>query len=97
MANAHRYLFDIATSLFFHIGEPHFDAITASLIAGYRTERELSDEHLAKLPTFLLARGTTYLGWAHTRGEMAIAREMTPVLVEGVCALARDYLENAAA
>lgn len=85
------HLFDVATSVFFFLGEEPFDDILQSLIDGYRTERELSDEHLEMLPTMLMARGLTYVGWIHTRKETETAKELTPVVVEGVCALAEDY------
>ena len=85
------HLFDVATSVFFFMGEDVFDPVLEALIEGYREERELSDEHLAMLPTFLMARGLTYLGWLHTRRETETAQELTPIVVEGVCALAEDY------
>ena len=36
------HLFEIATSLYFHIGQPYFEAIERATLAGYRTERELT-------------------------------------------------------
>ena len=63
------------------------------MVAGYQEERELPPEFEAKLPLFLLLRGFTYLGWAHTRKETDTARELTPMLVQGVTALAGDYLD----
>lgn len=88
------HLFEIATSLYFSSGEDFFDDIQASTIAGYRSVRTLSDQDLAKLPLFLLARGTTYLGWVHTRKETETARELTPYLVELACRAADDYLSR---
>ncbi|WP_432181760.1 phosphotransferase enzyme family protein [Streptomyces sp. NBC_00063] len=90
------HLFDIATSLFV-VGEPGSDALRDAFVAGYRTERDLPDEHLARLPLFFLLRGLTYLGWLHTRQETDTAREMTPVMVDAVTALAADYLASAPA
>lgn len=88
------HVMDIATSLFFLLGEPGCEAARTGLIDGYRSERTLPHEHLAMLPTFLLARGMTYLGWVHSRRETQTAREIAPMLVEGVCALADEYLAN---
>jgi len=85
------HMFDVATSIFFFVGEQKFDAVLDSLVQGYRTERELPEDHLALLPTFLMARGLTYIGWLHTRRETDTAQELTPAVVEGVCALAEDY------
>jgi len=89
------HLFDFATTLFFHLGESHFDLIRDSMVDGYRDHRELPDEHLVMLNTFLLARGLTYVGWLHTRRETETAQEIGPPVVEGVCEMAEDFLSHA--
>jgi Ser/Thr protein kinase RdoA (MazF antagonist) len=86
------HLFDLATSLYFITGESIYRAARTALIRGYRSERELSEEALQCLPLFLAARGTTYLGWLHTRQGSDAARELTPFLVERACAIAAEYL-----
>ncbi|WP_161599935.1 phosphotransferase [Pseudomonas sp. MPC6] len=88
------HMMDIATFLFFLLGEPGYDAAYQGLVEGYRSVRELPDSHLELLPTCLLARGLTYLAWVHSRYETETAQEIAPVLIEGVCALAGDYLTN---
>jgi Ser/Thr protein kinase RdoA (MazF antagonist) len=85
------HLFEIATSLYFIRRDPHYETARDALIAGYRRHRPLPDEHLRLLPLFLAARGTTYLGWVHTRTGEATARELTPQLVELAEAAAADY------
>ena len=86
------HLFEIATTLYFHIGQPYFEAVERATIAGYRTERELSAADQSLLPLFYTARGFTYLGWVHTRHETETARELTPMLIELSCGVARRYL-----
>jgi Ser/Thr protein kinase RdoA (MazF antagonist) len=86
------HLFELATSLFFQQETEHYDELLAAFVAGYRSVRALPDEHLALLPRFFLARGMTYLGWAHTRSETEAARALTPLLVDGMCARADRYL-----
>ena len=88
------HLLEIATSLYFPLGQPYYEAIREAVIAGYRTERALPDEQLALLPLFLAARGTTYLGWVHTRQETDTARELTPMLVDLLCVAVREYLRD---
>ncbi|MFF1396584.1 phosphotransferase enzyme family protein [Streptomyces sp. NPDC058287] len=68
------HLFDIATSLFVGADEPGFATLLDAFVGGYRTERALPDDHLARLPLFLLLRGLTYLGWLHTRKETTTHR-----------------------
>lgn len=89
------HMFEIATSLYFHSGQPQYAPIRDALIAGYREERALPDAEVAQLSMFLAARGFTYLGWVHTRHETETARELTPQLVELACAAAREYLATA--
>jgi Ser/Thr protein kinase RdoA (MazF antagonist) len=88
------HLFEIATSLYFHIGEPYFDAIEHAMLDGYRRERGLSASDVALLPLFYAARGFTYLGWVHTRQETETARELTPTLIELCCGVASRYLDS---
>jgi Ser/Thr protein kinase RdoA (MazF antagonist) len=85
------HLFEIATSLYFIRRDPHYETARDALITGYRRHRPLPDEHLRLLPMFLAARGTTYLGWVHTRKGEATARELMPQLVELAEAAADDY------
>ncbi len=88
------HLFELATSLYFITGDGIYPMAREALIRGYRSERRLSEEMLARLPLFLAARGTTYLGWVHTRQGSDAARELTPFLVQRACAVAEDYLEH---
>lgn len=86
------HLFDLATSLFFHLGEDYFDDIVAAYVEGYRVHRELPDEHLAMLPVFLMARATAYLGWGVTRAETDVAKELTPLVKAANLELAEMFL-----
>jgi Ser/Thr protein kinase RdoA (MazF antagonist) len=88
------HLFEIATSLYFIRRESFYEIAREALIAGYRRHRPLPDEHLRLLPLFLAARGTTYLGWVHTRKGEATAQELTPQLIELAVAAADDYLSG---
>ena len=87
------HLFELATALYFEMGEEHYPAAYQALVDGYRAHRSLPDEQLAHMPLFFMARSFTYLGWVHTRSETQTARELTPMLVERCCDLAREYLE----
>ncbi|NKC01244.1 MAG: phosphotransferase [Pseudomonadales bacterium] len=89
------HLFELATALYFLQNEPFYDVVKEALIAGYRENRELSDEHLSHLPLFMTARSFTYLGWIHTRPETETAQQMGPLLIEMACNASTDYLESA--
>jgi Ser/Thr protein kinase RdoA (MazF antagonist) len=88
------HLFELATSLYFITGDSVYQTARHALIRGYRSLRPLSDADLERLPLFLAVRGTTYLGWVHTRQGTETANEMTPILIERVCAAADEYLAS---
>ncbi len=89
------YMFELATSLFVHLGEPHFDEVLGAYIEGYRSERELRDEDLEYLPFFVMARLFTYLGWMHTRELTDETEELVPMVIEASVAVATDIVEGA--
>ncbi len=85
------HLFELATSLYFIRRDSIYEEARDALIEGYREVRPLPDEQVRLLPMFLAARGSTYLGWVHTRSAEPAAREMTPQLIELAAAAAEDY------
>ncbi len=87
-------LHEFATSLFLHADKPYFNDILSAMIDGYRSQRDLPDEHLSMLPTFMAIRGLTGLAWIYTRNEPDDIKEMIPVVLEGVSALLDDYLSD---
>ncbi len=89
------HLFEIATSLYFIRRDAIYAPALAALLQGYREERSLPAARLALLPLFLAARGSTYLGWVHTRSGEPTAQELTPTLIELAVAAAEDYLGTA--
>jgi len=88
------HLFELATSLYFITDGEAFQLARDALIEGYRSERALPDEALSRLSLFLAARGTTYLGWVHTRQGTETALQLTPFLIERACALADAYMSG---
>jgi len=88
------HLFELATSLYFIMDQPYFEQAKDALLKGYRLHRTLTDEQLDLLPLFFVARGTTYLGWVHTRPNTETARDRTPVLLDQARGLAEAYLSG---
>jgi len=86
------HLFEIATSLYFIRHEPYYAVARDALISGYRRHRSLADEAVERLPLFMAARGSTYLGWVHSRQAEPAARELTPVIVDLGLKAAQEYL-----
>ncbi len=88
------YLFDFATAVFDLLGEPPFDACLGAMVAGYREERALPEDHLARLPAFFLARALSYLGWSATRSHLRKAGEIAPRLLLALEGFAPAYLAD---
>ena len=86
------YMFELATALFFHVGEDHYQAVEAALLAGYRSAAPLSEADWARLPLFMFLRSLTYLGWVASRPETETAREGTAEMVVRATMLAETYL-----
>lgn len=63
----HQY--EIAVALDAYRKPPHFEVARDALIAGYRSERAISDAAIELLPMFLLIRSLALLGWLHERPE----------------------------
>jgi Ser/Thr protein kinase RdoA (MazF antagonist) len=87
------HLFELVTSLYF-LDESSFEVAKDALIEGYRGRRQLTDEQVALLPLFFMARGLTYVGWAHTRPETETAKELTPSLLEMGCNWVEHYFSK---
>ena len=86
------HLFDLATVWTMFLGAGHVEAMRFGVIEGYRRERDLPDEQLARMPLFELVRAFSYLGWVHSRGDTATARAIAPRIAALACDLAEAYL-----
>lgn len=87
-------MFDIATALLRNRREPYFDLIQASLIAGYRKRRPLSQAALGALPLFLLLRSLTYIGWVAGRPTTPDAKQRLARYVREALELAEPFLQD---
>jgi Ser/Thr protein kinase RdoA (MazF antagonist) len=86
------HLYDPATLFSASVDDEAFPTLLEAWTGGYRSVAELPDEHLAELPTFIMARGLVGLGWLHTRRETDLARLITDAFVELACDYARTLL-----
>ncbi len=87
------HMFELATALYFCLDDPRYEQMKSALLAGYHAVKPLSDADRQTLALFLMLRGTTYLGWIHTRQGTPTAIEMAPMLIDRACRLAREYLQ----
>jgi len=88
------FMYDLATLMTFNVADDNFDDIMGAWIEGYRSEENLSDEDLAELPTFMVARCFVGLGWINTRKETPFAQEYTDDIILLACMLAQKLIES---
>jgi Ser/Thr protein kinase RdoA (MazF antagonist) len=86
------YGFELATALFPLVVQGQAAAPGRAYVEGYRAVRALPDEQLEMLPTFLMARSLSYLGWPVGRPEMEEAQQMAPIIAAVVAGLGERYL-----
>jgi Ser/Thr protein kinase RdoA (MazF antagonist) len=86
------YPFELASALYPHDRTDGFGERRDALVAGYRHVRELPEELLAELPTFLMARRIQTLGWVFSRSETAHAERQRPRRLQSTPPATREYL-----
>ena len=86
-------MFDIATALIKNRREPNYREIEAALIAGYQSQRPLSQRELEARPLFTLLRSLTYLGWAETRSHEPCMEYRRRRFVTEALELCQAYLD----
>ena len=86
------YLWELATALFWHLGEQSFDPAWTGYLRGYRQLRALPDSDLTLMPAMFLMRALVYMGWMHTRRETETARQLTDQVVATSVKLAHELL-----
>ena len=79
-------LFDVATALLKHMGAADYPALRDSLLAGYRSVRDLD---AGALDLFLALRAATYVGWNITRLDEPGGQDRNGRFAETLRALAR--------
>jgi Ser/Thr protein kinase RdoA (MazF antagonist) len=88
------HLFEFATAVFDLLGEPPYQACVDALVAGYREHRELPDAHLEMLPSFMIARALSYLGWSASRTHLKASAKIVPRLLAALEAFGPAYLAS---
>lgn len=86
------YMHEFAVALYPHEGGGGLSERRDALVTGYRRVRQLSDELLAELPTFLMARRIQTLGWVFSRSETAHARNQRTRRLQSTPRATRDFL-----
>jgi Ser/Thr protein kinase RdoA (MazF antagonist) len=88
------HLYDFAAAITNHEHDPIVPALQAAWIEGYRTIAPLPDDHVAMLPTFIMARRTLVMAWMASHSETPMAREGGPAYTAKTVELAEAFLAS---
>jgi Ser/Thr protein kinase RdoA (MazF antagonist) len=86
------HLFDASTALAMATLRDDFDDLRSAFLAGYRRQRRLPEDHLARLPLFLALRASTYVAWVHTRSHTQFAKDLGGFIRQAAVDTIRRYL-----
>ncbi|GAB3083090.1 phosphotransferase enzyme family protein [Nocardioides zeae] len=90
------FLYDLATVTSWIEHEPGAQATAAAWLAGYLTERPLTEEDLAMVPTFVMLRRLMLTAWLGTHPGSPPALALGTTYGAGTGDLARRYLHDPA-
>lgn len=88
------HVYDLAVALYQNREEAIYPLIEASLIDGYRRERELTDDDIAALPLFSALRAFAFLGWVQSRVEGDTNRQAGMRISAIAAGVVADYLHR---
>ena len=92
------FLYDLGTALSFMEDRPEVPELVNAWVRGYRAVLRLSADEEEEIPTFIMLRRLTLLGWAASRGQTGgLAQELGEPFSTGTCRLASQYLDRLSA
>lgn len=88
------HLVDLGAVVSFIEDTPEAEQMIADWLRGYTGVRDLPDDHLALVPTFVLLRRIMLTAWIGTHFDADAARPLAPTFAAGTADLARRYLTD---
>ena len=89
------FLYDLGTAFSFIEDRPDVPELVNAWVRGYRGVLPLSAEEEQEIPTFIMLRRLTLLGWSASRGQTGgLAQELGEPFSKVTCTLASQYLER---
>lgn len=88
------YLYDFAAAISFIEDDPRIPAIKAAWVRGYRRVRELSDDDVAEIETFVMLRRLALLAWIGSHLEAPEPQALAPDFARRTAVLGAEYLRQ---
>ena len=86
------FLYDFATGISFMEDHPQVGALKESWVEGYRRVRDLPDEDVREIDTFVMLRRMALLAWIGSHIDAPEPQAMAPHFARVTADLASDYL-----
>lgn len=90
------FLYDFATGISFIEDNPLVPAMKASWVKGYRQIRDLGDDDVREIDTFVMLRRMALLAWIGSHIEAPEPQEMAPGFARVTAELGQRYLDGLA-
>jgi Ser/Thr protein kinase RdoA (MazF antagonist) len=89
------FLYDLGAALSFIEDRPEVPELVNAWVRGYRGVLPLSADEEQEIPTFIMLRRLTLLGWSASRGKTGgLAQELGEPFSKVTCTLASEYLDR---
>ncbi len=89
------FLYDIGAALSFMEEREDVAELVEAWVKGYLRVRHLTTEEIDEIPTFIMLRRLTLLGWTASRSQTGgLASELGQAFSKGTCQLAGKYIEK---
>lgn len=88
------HLTDVGAVVSFIEDTPEAERIVADWLRGYLEVRELPDDHLELVPTFVMVRRIMLSAWIGTHADADAAIPLAPTFATGTARLAERYLHD---
>jgi Ser/Thr protein kinase RdoA (MazF antagonist) len=88
------FLYDFATGISFMEDHPQVGALKTSWVDGYRRVRDLPDEDVREIDTFVMLRRMALLAWIGSHIDAPEPQAMAPDFARVTAELAKEYLSR---
>lgn len=88
------FTYDFAAAISFHETNPAVPALRDAWLEGYRTVRQLSDEHVAAIDSMVMLRRMALLAWIGSHADTQLAQSHMEGFAEGTALLAGRYMRG---
>lgn len=88
------FLYDFASAITVLEERADVPDLTRAWVEGYRTVRDLPEEHARLIPTIVMVRRIMMMGWIASHSETPLAKTLAAPYSEASVALARAYLDG---